>query len=186
MSASQQRLRADQQGTMSVRGDSGQCAAFTSPSVAHASPNCGCTARVTHTQREQPSELLCELHCPRKWVLDQTRRLGIISTVILDSGVVCLAAGVRVLGRESISHLACGRSSVCDRGPLRAGVLPAIPTFALLVPSCTVRNLQRTVADRRNLRGDRRDSGTDVVRWCTADERCESVHLRRLDVCLCV
>ena len=103
MSASQQRLRADRQGTMSVRGDSGQCAAFASPSVAHATPAVALHVHVSHTRpTEQLSELLCELHCPLKWVLDQTRRLGITLTVILDSGVVVVAA-VRVFWGASPS-----------------------------------------------------------------------------------
>ena len=90
----------------------------------------------THTT-EQPSELLCELHCPLKWVLDQTRRLGITLTVILDSGVVCLAA-VRVYrfgARVHLGQLPASREGRAAgppwRGPWRA------PAFAVLpVESC--------------------------------------------------
>ena len=100
-----------------VTRDSRQCAAFASPSVAHATPAVALHVHVSHTRpTEQPSELLCELHCPLKWVLDQTRRLGITLTVILDSGVVVLAA-VRVFWGASL-HLAWS-SDMCTRSRLR-------------------------------------------------------------------
>ena len=100
-----------------VTRDSRQCAAFASPSVAHATPAVALHVHVSHTRpTEQPSELLCELHCPLKWVLDQTRRLGITLTVILDSGVVVLAA-VRVFWGASL-HLAWS-SDMCTRSSLR-------------------------------------------------------------------